>query len=56
MTPTATGAAVAQGTFLVEVDPPPDGATRAVPLRLTLVAGDRAIETSASLDASRLPR
>ena len=51
-----SGSGGAQGTFRVEVDPPPSGGTGAVPLRLTLVAGDRAIETGISLDGTLLSR
>jgi DsbC/DsbD-like thiol-disulfide interchange protein len=52
MDPAVPSSGSAQGTFRVEVDPPPGGARTPVPLRLTLVAGDRAIETTASLDGT----
>ena len=42
--------------FTVTVDEKPKDASGLVPLRLTLVAGDRAIETEVSLDASGQPR
>jgi DsbC/DsbD-like thiol-disulfide interchange protein len=43
-------------TFLVDVLERPRDAAGPVDLRFTLVAGDRAVETSASLDAARLER
>jgi len=55
MAPAEGGDAGASGTFRVDVDRPAD-AKGTVSLRLTLVAGDRAIETMTSLDASRLSR
>ncbi|MGF9757020.1 protein-disulfide reductase DsbD domain-containing protein [Microvirga sp. 0TCS3.31] len=42
--------------FTVTVEEKPKDASGPVPLRLTLVAGDKAIETEVSLDASGLPR
>jgi DsbC/DsbD-like thiol-disulfide interchange protein len=56
MIPATTDTANKSGAFLVEIDPPPNGGAGAVPLRLTLVAGDRAVETVASLDASQMSR
>ena len=44
------------GRFLVEILERPRDAAGALDLRLTLVAGDKAIEASASLDTARLPR
>lgn len=46
----------ATGSFLVEIAERPKEAAGPLDLRLTLVADDRAIETAASLDSSRLPR
>jgi DsbC/DsbD-like thiol-disulfide interchange protein len=43
-------------TFLVDVLERPRDAAGRIDLRFTLVAGDRAIETSTSLDAARLAR
>jgi DsbC/DsbD-like thiol-disulfide interchange protein len=43
-------------TFMVEVLERPREIGGALPLRLTLVAGERAIETEASLDTAALPR
>jgi DsbC/DsbD-like thiol-disulfide interchange protein len=45
-----------EGAFLVEVAERPRDATGPVDLRFTLVAGERAVETTASLDTTRLPR
>jgi len=42
--------------FTVTVEEKPKDASGSIPLRLTLVAGDKAIETEVSLDASGLPR
>jgi DsbC/DsbD-like thiol-disulfide interchange protein len=42
--------------FTVTVEEKPKDASGPVPLRLTLVAGDKAIETEVSLDAGGLPR
>jgi DsbC/DsbD-like thiol-disulfide interchange protein len=42
--------------FTITVEEKPRDASGPVPLRLTLVAGDRAIETEVSLDASGQPR
>ena len=42
--------------FTVTVEEKPKDASGSVPLRLTLVAGDKAIETEVSLDGSGLPR
>jgi DsbC/DsbD-like thiol-disulfide interchange protein len=42
--------------FIVEVAQRPREATGPVPLRFTLVAGERAIESALSLDAADLPR
>jgi DsbC/DsbD-like thiol-disulfide interchange protein len=42
--------------FIITVEEKPKEASRPVPLRLTLVAGDKAIETEVSLDASGPPR
>jgi DsbC/DsbD-like thiol-disulfide interchange protein len=44
------------GEFVVEVFDRPKDATGRLGLRLTLVAGGRAVEATASLDLSRLPR
>jgi DsbC/DsbD-like thiol-disulfide interchange protein len=44
------------GRFLVKILERPREAAGPLELRLTLVAGDRAIETRASLDTARLPR
>jgi DsbC/DsbD-like thiol-disulfide interchange protein len=52
--PTAEGGA--SRTFLVDVLERPRDAAGPVDLRFTLVAGDKAIETQASLDAARLKR
>jgi DsbC/DsbD-like thiol-disulfide interchange protein len=51
--PASDGAA---GSFLVEIAERPKDAAGTVELRLTLVAGSRAVETPASLDTARLPR
>ncbi|MBM6578910.1 hypothetical protein ILT44_01850 [Microvirga sp. BT689] len=42
--------------FTVTVEEKPKDASGSVPLRLTLVAGDKAIETEVSLDANGTPR
>jgi DsbC/DsbD-like thiol-disulfide interchange protein len=42
--------------FTVTVEEKPKDASGSVPLRLTLVAGDKAVETEVSLDASGQPR
>jgi DsbC/DsbD-like thiol-disulfide interchange protein len=42
--------------FTVTVEEKPKDASGSVPVRLTLVAGDKAIETEVSLDAGGLPR
>jgi DsbC/DsbD-like thiol-disulfide interchange protein len=47
---------MARGIFLVDMAERPRQATSPVDLRFTLVAGDRAVETVASLDTTRLPR
>jgi hypothetical protein len=52
----AAGRSGGSGRFLVEVLERPREAAGPLHLRLTLVAGDRAIETRASLDTARLPR
>lgn len=44
------------GTFLVEVLERPREANGPIELRFTLVAGDKAVETTTSLDAARLER
>jgi DsbC/DsbD-like thiol-disulfide interchange protein len=44
------------GSFFVEIVERPKDAAGLLELRLTLVAGDRAVETTASLDTARLPR
>jgi DsbC/DsbD-like thiol-disulfide interchange protein len=44
------------GEFVAEIFDRPKGAAGRLDLRLTLVAGRRAVETTASLDLSRLPR
>jgi DsbC/DsbD-like thiol-disulfide interchange protein len=44
------------GSFLVTIDEKPKGAAGPVPVRLTLVAGDRAVETEVHLDAGHPPR
>jgi len=46
----------AMGSFLIEIAERPKEASGPLALRLTLVAGDRAVETAASLDSDRLPR
>lgn len=51
--PTADGKTA---SFLVEVAERPKDASGPLPLRLTLVAGGRAVETEVSLDSWRLPR
>ncbi len=54
--PTASEGGTGTRTFLVEVLERPADASGPVDLRLTLVAGDRSIETTTSLDAARLGR
>ncbi len=46
----------ADGSFLVEIAERPKDAAGPLDLRLTLVAGGRAVETTARLDSARLPR
>lgn len=46
----------AENRFTVTVDEKPKDASGPVPLRLTLAAGDKAIETEVSLDGSGRPR
>jgi hypothetical protein len=46
----------ATGSFLVEIAERPKDAAGPLELRLTLTAGDRAVESAASLDTARLPR
>jgi DsbC/DsbD-like thiol-disulfide interchange protein len=48
--------AAGQGRFAVEILERPRDPAGVLDLRLTLVAGERAVETSASLDTARLPR
>ncbi len=45
-----------QNRFIVTIEEKPKDASGSVPLRLTLVAGDKAIETQVSLDANGQPR
>ena len=45
-----------ENRFTVTVDEKPKGASGPVPLLLTLVAGDRAVETKVSLDGGGPPR
>jgi DsbC/DsbD-like thiol-disulfide interchange protein len=52
--PAASGGA--DGRFLVEIFERPKDATGPLDLRLTLAAGERAVETAARLDTARLPR
>src|SRR5215208_4080574 len=52
--PAASGGA--DGRFLVEIFERPKDATGSLDLRLTLAAGERAVETAARLDTARLPR
>jgi DsbC/DsbD-like thiol-disulfide interchange protein len=52
----ATAGAPDEASFLVEVLEHPKDAHGPVPLRLTLVCDDDAVETTASLDAARLKR
>jgi len=52
--PAASGGA--DGRFLVEIFERPKDATGSLDLRLTLAAGERAVETAARLDTTRLPR
>ncbi len=54
--PTGTASEAGARTFLVEMLERPADASGPVDLRFTLVAGDRAIETTTSLDAARLGR
>jgi DsbC/DsbD-like thiol-disulfide interchange protein len=51
--PAASGA---DGRFLVEIFERPKDAAGTLDLRLTLAAGERAVETAARLDTVRLPR
>jgi DsbC/DsbD-like thiol-disulfide interchange protein len=53
---TGKGSEPGTRTFLVEVLERPMAASGPVELRFTLVAGDKAIETTTSLDAARLER
>ena len=46
----------ADGRFLVEIFERPKDAAGTLDLRLTLAAGERAVETAARLDTARLPR
>jgi DsbC/DsbD-like thiol-disulfide interchange protein len=46
----------ATGSFLIEIAERPKEASGPLDLRLTLVAGKRAVETAASLDSDRLAR
>jgi DsbC/DsbD-like thiol-disulfide interchange protein len=48
--------AAGEGRFAVEILERPRDPAGVLDLRLTLVAGERAVETSASLDTARLPR
>jgi DsbC/DsbD-like thiol-disulfide interchange protein len=50
------GAEQGSGEFVAEIFDRPKDAAGGLDLRLTLVAGGRAVETTASLDLSRLPR
>jgi DsbC/DsbD-like thiol-disulfide interchange protein len=52
--PAASGGA--DGRFLVEIFERPKDAAGTLELRLTLAAGERAVETAARLDTARLPR
>jgi DsbC/DsbD-like thiol-disulfide interchange protein len=52
--PAASGGA--DGRFLVEIFERPKDAAGTLDLRLTLAAGERAVETAARLDTARLPR
>ncbi|MFL5033748.1 MAG: protein-disulfide reductase DsbD domain-containing protein [Microvirga sp.] len=52
--PAASGGA--DGRFLVEIFERPKDVAGSVELRLTLAAGERAVETAARLDTARLPR
>jgi DsbC/DsbD-like thiol-disulfide interchange protein len=52
----AAGALEPEGRFIVEVLERPREPASKIDLRLTLVAGERAIESSASLDTAALPR
>ncbi len=54
--PTANASEPGRRTFLVEVLERPPEASGPIDLRFTLVAGDKAIETTTSLDAARLGR
>jgi DsbC/DsbD-like thiol-disulfide interchange protein len=54
--PAASPQDPATRTFLVEVLERPSDAVGPIELRFTLVAGERAVETTASLDAARLER
>jgi DsbC/DsbD-like thiol-disulfide interchange protein len=50
----STASSPTEGRFLVTIDEKPKDATGDIPLRLTLVAGSHAVESSTRLDASRL--
>ena len=54
--PTASAAGTGARTFLVEVLERPAAASGPIEVRFTLVAGDKAIETTARLDAAELGR
>jgi DsbC/DsbD-like thiol-disulfide interchange protein len=54
--PMQAGPDAGSGRFLVEVFERPKDAAGRLDLRLTLVAGERAVETAASLDTAALPR
>ena len=48
--------AYSPGALYIALDEKPKGASGPVPLLLTLVAGDRAVETQVSLDGGGQPR
>jgi hypothetical protein len=52
----SAGRSAGEGRFMVDILERPREAAGPLDLRLTLVAGERAIETTASLDTARLPR
>jgi DsbC/DsbD-like thiol-disulfide interchange protein len=54
--PMQAGPDAGSGRFLVEIFERPRGAAGRLDLRLTLVSGERAVETAASLDIAALPR
>ena len=54
--PPSAASGGADGRFLVEIFERPKGAAGTLDLRLTLAAGERAVETAARLDTARLPR